>query len=672
MTEVLGFRLIDETVRARFLHAACPDHFSLALVKHSNATLNHIAFDMPDLNSVMRGAGRMRDAGYPIEWGVGRHGPGNNVFAYFAGPEEIPLEYTSEVLQIDDTYVPRGPDFWKFPPGRSDQWGVTNPQTARLARIQQLFGFSAKTASAHERCERTYEVAVVGCGPVGAIAANLFGHAGLRTLVVEREAAPYPLPRAVHIDHEMMRIFQSVGPRRCGAAADARGAGPHPHRRGWRRDPLSRFGRTAEAVRLGQRLFFLSSPNSRPRCRRACRASRMSSLRRGVALTALEQTQDGVTLTLHGADGERQRAMRAMSLPATARTASCARRSASRLPICDFTSRGWSSMRRWTGRSRFRNSSGVPAGADLQHLSVMLCDPRRPATLVPGRGNHRRWEFMLLPGERRCRDDAAGARGGADRALCGRRAAPDHPRGDLPLSRSGRGALAAGPRVSRRRCRAPDAAVLRAGHVPRHARCRESRLEIRRGAAAAARTPALHRHLSGRTRTACACRDRGRDRGRALHLRARSRCGAQARDETLRAAMGKPAPGERERPDPADPRAASSTRRCSARRDRRALHPAVCDADGRRMLLDDATGGGFVLLASSPDMLAALGDPQRATCCASWRAHVRAVGEGADAWAIPMAILPAGLQRMRQSRCCCAPTSMFTASRAIPPASGKG
>ncbi|TMJ04877.1 MAG: glyoxalase [Alphaproteobacteria bacterium] len=142
MCDVLGFRLIDETVRARFLHAACPDHFSLALVKHENATLNHIAFDMIDLDSVMRGAGRMRDAGYPVEWGVGRHGPGNNVFAYFAGPEEIPLEYTAEVLQIDDSYQPHGPEFWKFPPGRSDQWGVTDPPTPRLARIQQLFGFS--------------------------------------------------------------------------------------------------------------------------------------------------------------------------------------------------------------------------------------------------------------------------------------------------------------------------------------------------------------------------------------------------------------------------------------------------------------------------------------------------------------------------------------------------
>jgi catechol 2,3-dioxygenase len=142
MIEVLGFWLIDESARASFLHADCPDHFSLAIVKAGDATLNHIAFEMPDLDSVMRGAGRMRDAGYPIAWGVGRHGPGNNVFAYFAGPEEIPLEYTSEVLQIDDSYVPRGPDHWTFAPGRSDQWGITNPPTARLGRIQQLFRFT--------------------------------------------------------------------------------------------------------------------------------------------------------------------------------------------------------------------------------------------------------------------------------------------------------------------------------------------------------------------------------------------------------------------------------------------------------------------------------------------------------------------------------------------------
>jgi len=90
----------------------------------------------------MRGMGRMKDNGYPIEWGPGRHGPGNNVFAYFCGPDELPIEYTAEVLQIDDSYVPRGSEHWKFPQGRSDQWGITQPRSARYYRVQRLFGFT--------------------------------------------------------------------------------------------------------------------------------------------------------------------------------------------------------------------------------------------------------------------------------------------------------------------------------------------------------------------------------------------------------------------------------------------------------------------------------------------------------------------------------------------------
>ena len=51
----------------------------------------------------MRASGRMIDAGYPIAWGVGRHGPGDNVFAYFIDPVGFVIEYTAEVLQVDDT-----------------------------------------------------------------------------------------------------------------------------------------------------------------------------------------------------------------------------------------------------------------------------------------------------------------------------------------------------------------------------------------------------------------------------------------------------------------------------------------------------------------------------------------------------------------------------------------
>jgi catechol 2,3-dioxygenase-like lactoylglutathione lyase family enzyme len=141
-TEALDFRLSDENGPLCFLRCANRDHNSIVPALADRPTLNHIAFELPDLDSVMRGAGRMNDHGFPIEWGVGRHGPGNNVFAYFAGPDEMPIEYTAEVMQLDDNHLPCGTDYWKFPPGRSDQWGVTAPRSARFARIQRLVGFT--------------------------------------------------------------------------------------------------------------------------------------------------------------------------------------------------------------------------------------------------------------------------------------------------------------------------------------------------------------------------------------------------------------------------------------------------------------------------------------------------------------------------------------------------
>jgi catechol 2,3-dioxygenase-like lactoylglutathione lyase family enzyme len=142
LTAGLGFKLIDASGPLSFFHCGNADHNSMVLAAGTHPTLNHIAFEMPDLDSVMRGAGRMRDAGYPIEWGVGRHGAGNNVFAYFAGPHELPLEYTADVLQVDEAYTPHGPEYWRFPPGRMDQWGVTPPHTLRWKRIQEMYYFT--------------------------------------------------------------------------------------------------------------------------------------------------------------------------------------------------------------------------------------------------------------------------------------------------------------------------------------------------------------------------------------------------------------------------------------------------------------------------------------------------------------------------------------------------
>ena len=56
-----------------------------------------------------------------------------------------------------------------------------------------------------------YDVAIVGLGPVGATLAHLLGVSGVKTLVLERQAAAYHLPRAVHFDDEIMRVFQWIG-----------------------------------------------------------------------------------------------------------------------------------------------------------------------------------------------------------------------------------------------------------------------------------------------------------------------------------------------------------------------------------------------------------------------------------------------------------------------------
>lgn len=137
----LGFRVIDRTRHLTFL-CCNADHHSIAFAASERATLHHIAFEMPDIDSVMRGAGRLRDHGYAIDWGVGRHGPGNNVFAYFVGPDDVVIEYTAEVEQVDAGYRVRGPEEWVWPPGRNDQWGIATGPTPRLIAAQQRVGFA--------------------------------------------------------------------------------------------------------------------------------------------------------------------------------------------------------------------------------------------------------------------------------------------------------------------------------------------------------------------------------------------------------------------------------------------------------------------------------------------------------------------------------------------------
>ncbi len=117
--EVLGFRQIDWNGHWMSFLNCSPDHHSLALVASDSARLNHVAFEVRDWADLAKGIYNLGEQGIARVWGPGRHGPGNNVFSYFWDPDQNVIEYTCEIEQVDDTYVPR---VWDRDAGQPDWW----------------------------------------------------------------------------------------------------------------------------------------------------------------------------------------------------------------------------------------------------------------------------------------------------------------------------------------------------------------------------------------------------------------------------------------------------------------------------------------------------------------------------------------------------------------------
>jgi catechol 2,3-dioxygenase-like lactoylglutathione lyase family enzyme len=140
--EKLGFKVSDRTAHMRFIRCN-RKHHALAYAKSEFASLNHIAFEMQDMDAVMRGIGRLRDEGYEPVWGPGRHGPGNNVFGYFIAPYGGIVEYTAEVSEVDENYKVGTPEDWKWPPGRIDHWGISKKDTAKTTAAEKVLRFRA-------------------------------------------------------------------------------------------------------------------------------------------------------------------------------------------------------------------------------------------------------------------------------------------------------------------------------------------------------------------------------------------------------------------------------------------------------------------------------------------------------------------------------------------------
>lgn len=241
---------------------------------------------------------------------------------------------------------------------------------------------------------RVWDVIIVGCGPVGAYAANLLGSHGLDILVIDRAVEPYALPRAVHVDHEIVRLLADIG---LGDALlpNMRAGDGHLHV-GADHGVIRYLSVAGQPRPYGHANdYFFYQPELEAALRHALAAWPNVELRLGLELAGMHQDADLVTLTLVdgtelfarwviGCDGARSSLRKAAGI---------------RLDDLAFDEPWLVVDAEVDGPISFPELGLVPPDARLQNLSLMMCDPARPATIVPGRGNHRRWEFMLLPGE---------------------------------------------------------------------------------------------------------------------------------------------------------------------------------------------------------------------------------------------------------------------------------
>ncbi len=226
-------------------------------------------------------------------------------------------------------------------------------------------------------------VLVVGAGPVGVTVANLLGHYGVETLLVDRSPAILDYPRAVGLDDEALRTFQAAGladdmlrdmiqnvPMRMYTARKECFAEILPSTReyGWFRRNL------------------FSQPLGETTLRKGLARYPHVRMQLGLELVALQQDAHGVRVTLRDAQGQEQ-AVHAQYL-----VASDGARSTVREGILQVPYEGKTHPNKWVVIECDQDPLDAP-------YTALHCEPQRPYVCLRLPYGLRRWEFMLFPGE---------------------------------------------------------------------------------------------------------------------------------------------------------------------------------------------------------------------------------------------------------------------------------
>jgi 3-(3-hydroxy-phenyl)propionate hydroxylase len=242
---------------------------------------------------------------------------------------------------------------------------------------------STMGANAHEReTLGDFDVAIVGLGPVGGTLACLLGQLNINVLVLEREAAPYALPRAVAFDAEVMRVFQTIGLTAEIMAATRVSPGMifiDSHGR-----KMLEWLRPEEPGPQGwHESYRFHQPDLEALLRKTVRALPAVTVVEQHVVTEIVQDEQWATIR------------------STDLKAECVRMARARYVIgCD----GARSITRDLLKARYADLGFEERWVvvdclltrprpDLGDYSVQFCDPDRPATYVRGVGNRRRWEI---------------------------------------------------------------------------------------------------------------------------------------------------------------------------------------------------------------------------------------------------------------------------------------
>ena len=232
---------------------------------------------------------------------------------------------------------------------------------------------------------RDCDILIVGGGPAGVTLGLVAARHGASVIICEREADIYPLPRAAHVDHEVMRIFQGVG------AADAIAA---TSRTSPYYDFLNADGeillRFEGSDRIGPGGWpggnMIHQPSVEQALRAKLAAQDGAELRTGWAFQSFTEAADSVTAEFATAEGIRS--LHAQYLVGADGTRSPVRKGAG-IALEDLAfDEPWLVI-----------DAIVHDHERLPKVNLQICDPARPTTCVlMGAGRHR-WEFMMLPGE---------------------------------------------------------------------------------------------------------------------------------------------------------------------------------------------------------------------------------------------------------------------------------